>query len=225
MTDRRSPQPPRRSVSLVHGLAVPPRRSSGGTEPPTTPAHTQPPIPAQPPTIPAHTGRTTIPPTQPPTRPTHPRIQARGTRRDDILVPGEQIRTMIFAPEPTRAAWIESELSRAPISITIQVGRKVRTVVSALVRDPEPRPKVLIVDFDAVSPGELLELHAIREEGWAGRLIGLGTVTPELMDSLGVDHVLAPPLIRDSLLDCVAGTRHAATTVAMPLIPLRDDSK
>jgi hypothetical protein len=194
VTDRRSPQPPRRSVSLVHGLAVPPRRSTAESEPP-------------------------------PTRPTHPRVQARGTRRDEIVDPGEQIRTMIFAPEQTRAVWIESELSRAPISITIQTGRKVRTVVSALVRDPEPRPRVLIVDFDAVSPGELLELHAIREEGWTGRLIGLGTVTPELMDSLGVDRVLAPPLVRDSLLDCVAGTRHAAVTIAMPLIPLRDDSK
>ena len=194
MTDRRSPQPPRRSVSLVHGLAVPPRRSSPESE-------------------------------APPTRPTHPRVQARGTRRDDIVMPGEQIRTMIFAPEPTRAAWIESELSRAPISITIQTGRKVRTVVSALVRDPEPRPKVLIVDFDAVSPGELLELHTIREEGWAGRLIGLGSVTPELSESLGVDHVFTPPLVRDSLLDCIAGTRHAAVTVAMPLIPLRDGSK
>lgn len=194
MTDRRSPLPPRRSVSLVHGLAVPPRRSAESE-------------------------------TQRPTRPTHPRVQARGTRRDDILLPGEQIRTMIFAPEATRASWIESELSRAPISITIQVGRKVRNVVSALVRDPEPRPKVLIVDFDAVSPGELLELHAIREEGWSGRLIGLGTVTPELVESLGIDDVFAPPLIRDSLLDCIAGTRHAAVTVAMPLIPLRDGSK
>jgi hypothetical protein len=189
-------------VSLVHGLASPPRRSAESEPPSPSPGHTL-----------------------SPTRPTHPRVQARGTRRDDIVIPGEQIRTMVFAPEATRASWIESELSRAPISITIQVGRKVRTVVSALVRDPEPRPHVLIVDFDAVSPGELLELHTIREEGWAGRLIGLGTVTPELMDSLAVDRVFAPPLIRDSLLDCVAGTRHAAVTVAMPLIPLRDGSK
>jgi len=181
----------------VHGLAAPPRRT----------AEPEPPTPTR------------------PSSPTHPRIQARGTRRDDIVLPGEQIRTMIFAPEPTRAAWIESELSRAPISITIQTGRKVRTVVSALVRDPEPRPKVLIVDFDAVSPGELLELHTIREEGWAGRVIGIGNVTRELAESLGVDHVFAPPLIRDSLLDCIAGTRHAAVTVAMPLIPMRDGSK
>lgn len=157
-----------------------------------------------------------------PARPTHPRIQARGTRRDEILHPGDQIRTLIFAHEPARATWIEGELSRAPISITIQVARKVRTVVSALVRDPEPRPQVLIIDVDSMSPGELLELHAIREEGWTGRLIGLGAVTPELTASLGIDHIFRPPLIRDSLLDLVAGTRHAAVTVAIPLVPMRD---
>jgi hypothetical protein len=158
-------------------------------------------------------------------RPSHPRIQARGTRRDEVLHPGDQIRTLICAGEPTRATWIEGELARAPISITIQVARKVRTVVSALVRDPEPRPQVLIVDFDSMSPGELLELHAIRHEGWTGRLIGIGVVTQELVASLGVDHVFRPPLVRDSLLDYVAGTRHASVTVVIPLIPLRDSSK
>jgi hypothetical protein len=157
-----------------------------------------------------------------PDHPTHPRICARGTRRDEI-VPGEQIRALVFALEPNRAAWIEGELSRAPISITIQIGRRVRTVVSALVRDPPPRPQVLIVDFDAVSPGELIELHAIRHEGWAGRLIGLGTIPPELRSSLGVDRVFTEPLVRDSLLDCVAGTRHAAVTTAIPLVPIRDN--
>jgi hypothetical protein len=194
VTDHRSNVPPRRSPSLIHGLASPPRRAREHD-------------------------------TDPPARPSHPRVQARGTRRDEILTPGDQVRTLIFAHEPTCAAWIEGELSRAPISITIQVGRKVRTVVSALVRDPEPRPQVLIIDFDSVSPGELLELHAIRHEGWGGRLIGLGAVTPELVASLGVDHVFALPLVRDSLLDCIAGTRHATVTVAIPLAPLRDDSR
>lgn len=142
-------------------------------------------------------------------------VRARGTRRDAV-VPGEQIRTMMFAPEASRAAWIEGELSRAPISISIQVGRRVRTVVSALVRDPPPRPHVLIVDFDAISPAELLELHAIRHEGWSGRLIGLGHVPPDLRASLEVDQVIPAPLVRDSLLDCVAGTGHAASTVPIP---------
>lgn len=138
---------------------------------------------------------------------------ARGTR--DAVAPGEQIRTLVFAPSPERAAWVEAELSRAPISISIQVGRRVRNVVSALVRDPPPRPHVLIVDFDAVSPAELIELHAIRDEGWTGRLIGLGNVPPDLRTSLDVERVLAE-LVRDSLLDCVAGTRHAGATVPIP---------
>jgi hypothetical protein len=142
-------------------------------------------------------------------------LRARGTRRGPDA-PGEQIRTLIYAPEPTRAAWIESELARAPITVTIQVGRRVRTIVSALVKDPPPRPQLLIVDFDAITPGELLELHAIRDKGWSGRLIALGVVPRELRASLAVDHVLTAPFIRDSLLDCVAGTRHATQTVPMP---------
>jgi hypothetical protein len=123
---------------------------------------------------------------------------------------------MIYAPEPSRAAWIESELARAPTTVTIQVGRRVRTIVAALVRDPPPRPQVLIVDFDAIKAAELLELHAIRREGWAGRLIALGLVPPSLRASLAIDHVITAPFLRDSLLDCVAGTRHATQTVPMP---------
>jgi hypothetical protein len=142
------------------------------------------------------------------------RVRARGTR--DAVAPGEQISTLVFAPGAERAAWIEAELSRAPISISIQVGRRVRTVISALVRDPPPRPHVLIVDFDAVSPAEVLELHAVRHEGWPGRLIALGSVPLELRASLEIEQVLDGPLVRDSLLDIVAGTRHADTTVPIP---------
>jgi hypothetical protein len=149
------------------------------------------------------------------------RVRARGTPHHDRepAVAVERIRALIYAPEPERERWIESALARSPTAITIQVGRKVRTVVAALVRDPPPRPEILIVDFDAVSPGELLELHAIRDDGWFGRLIGLGRVPDELRASLGVDRVLASPLVGDELLDCVAGTRHAAVTTAIGVIP------
>lgn len=149
------------------------------------------------------------------------RLRVRGTpSKDRDLAPGEQIRTLVYAPEPTRAAWIDRELSHPPI--TIQIGRRIRTVVAALVRDPPPRPDVLVVDFDALSPAELHELHTIRQ-GWYGRLIALGTVSPELRSSLGIDHVLVEPLVRDSLLDCVAGTNHAVVTTACPVIPHSDD--
>jgi len=156
-------------------------------------------------------------PAAPASDPDAPRT--RGSATD--LPPGEKIRTLVFAPDSSRATWIERELTHA--AITIQVGRRVRTIVAALVKDPPPRPQVLVVDFDAVSPAELLELYEIRQEGWFGRLIGLGRVPPELCAALGVDHVLAEPLVRDSLLDCVAGTRHAAVTTVCPIMPPWDD--
>jgi hypothetical protein len=146
------------------------------------------------------------------------RIRARGTP-NEMPAPDDKLRTLIFAREPTRAGWIEGELLHA--QVTIQVARRVRTVVAALTKDPPPRPELLIVDFDAISPGELFELHAIRHDGWLGRLIGLGRVPADLRASLGIDEVLAAPLVRDSLLDCVAGTRHAVVTVACPVIPPR----
>jgi hypothetical protein len=149
------------------------------------------------------------------------------------LASGEPICCLVFAPEPNRARWIETELtqvapavleSREPRpKITIQLGRRVRTVVYALTKDPPPRPTVLIVDFDAISPGELFELHAIRHDGWTGRLIGLGDVPPDLVTSLEVDDVFTAPFVRDSLLDCVAGTTHAAVTITIPVIPLGED--
>jgi len=146
-----------------------------------------------------------------------------------LVTDGGPIRTLIFAPEPNRARWIESELSQVQTQvlegdeprprISIQLGRRVRTVVFALLKDPPPRPQVLIVDFDAVSPAELFELHAIRHDGWTGRLIGLGAVPEDLVISLEVEQVFTAPFVRDSLLDCVAGTRHAAVTITIPVIP------
>ena len=141
-----------------------------------------------------------------------PRAVARGTNEEQYS--GDRMRVLIFAPDPTRATWIEGELARAPV--TIQVARRVRTVVAALLKDPPPRPQLLIVDFDAVSPPELFELHAVRHEGWEGRMIGLGIVPLELCSSLDV-HQVIPVLVRDSLLDCVAGTRHATETIPIPI--------
>ena len=159
-------------------------------------------------------------------------LRPRGPSPEE-LASGEPIRCLVFAPEPNRSRWIETELTQTQPSvlegaeprpkITIQLGRRVRTVVFALLKDPPPRPQVLIVDFDAVSPAELFELHAIRHDGWTGRLIGLGDVPDDLCTSLEVDHVFTAPFVRDSLLDCVAGTKHAAVTVTIPVIPLGED--
>jgi hypothetical protein len=187
------------------------------------PAEASPPPPAAPTDAPpSETAELSPLPPRLPSEPPAPRVRARGTPGHD-LAPNEQIRTLIYAPEATRAEWIEQELSHAPI--TIQIGRRVRTIVAALVRDPPPRPDVLIIDFDAVSRTDLAALHTIRQQGWFGRMIALGNVPPEICTSLGIDHVISMPLVRDSLLDCVAGTRHAAVTVACPVIPSDDEPK
>ena len=235
------------------GSAPPQAAPLAPTAPPTpSPTATPPPTPAPSPTVPPPRSHESAPHPLPPPRPlaqslaqsvpdgvpllsrgdtarlpevdldmSSSRLRTRGTpSKDKDIAPSEQIRTLIYAPDPTRAEWIERELGHPPI--TIQIGRRVRTVVAALVRDPPPRPDVLIVDFDALSPAELLDLHTIRQ-GWYGRLIAFGTVSPEVCSSLGIDHVFVEPLIRDSLLDCVAGTNHAVVTTLCPVIPHSDD--
>lgn len=161
-------------------------------------------------------GSTGLPAARAPTRP-----PTRTTMGDSRIPAEDKLRTLIYAAEPHRAKWIEVELSRAPV--TIQMARKVRTVVAALLKDPPPRPQLLIVDFDAVSPGELFELHAIRHDSWTGRVIGVGGVPRELVTSLSIERVFPSPLVRDSILDYIAGTRHAAVTVAVPVVPSTDD--
>lgn len=113
----------------------------------------------------------------------HPRLRARATRKI-VLSAAETDRVLALAPD--HEAWIRSEL--AGTSLTTRFVRSVGEVVSALVEAPPPRPQILIVDFDEVSPGELLHLHSIREQGWFGSVIAIGRVAVSLRTSLGVDR-------------------------------------
>ena len=97
---------------------------------------------------------------------------------------------LIYTPDPAIQRWVEEEI--ADPRITFYVVRKVADLVWALSQDVPPRPQILVADFDALSPAELLELHAVRER-WYGSIIALGTVAPELEDSLKIDFVIAPP--------------------------------
>ena len=71
---------------------------------------------------------------------------------------------MVHAANAHRSLWVEKELGRG--NAVMQLGRHVEHVVSALTEDPPPRPQVLVVDFDAISAVDLLQLHSIREHGW-----------------------------------------------------------
>jgi hypothetical protein len=134
----------------------------------------------------------------------------------DSLLDGAQLIVVVYAPRDQVARWVEGELERD--GSMVQTARTLPHLMRALVEDPPPRPNILVVDVDALSPAELMELHSIRERGWFGTVIGLGRVPPALRISLGVDHVLTPPFVQDQLRDAVAGLRTPVSTSVVPII-------
>ena len=116
----------------------------------------------------------------------HPRIVfGRGTTR---VVTKSAVRAVVYAPAADRAAWIEQELAREDISI--QMGRGIADIISAVIDEPAPRPQILVIDFDALHPAEILELHTIRDQGWCGTIFALGKVPVGIRKSLRIEQVL-----------------------------------
>jgi hypothetical protein len=132
---------------------------------------------------------------------------------------GLGVRAMILSPATERERWIESELSRA--RAMVQIGYSVRQIIMALCEDPPPRPQILVMDLDTLSPGELIQLHEIRERGWFGTVVALGQVPPALRKSLQIERVLCAPFVEDMLVDAL--DRHriemAARTIPLPMFP------
>jgi hypothetical protein len=124
------------------------------------------------------------------------------------------MRALVYAPEPTRHDWIESELEDQPV--VVQTCRSIGDLVAALVFDPPPRPQVLIADFDALTAAELLHIHAIREQGWFGIVFAVGDVPAPIRRTLSIDRVFSAPLSRDGLRTAIATVSHSAHTVRMP---------
>lgn len=141
----------------------------------------------------------------------HPYVYDRKSRP-----PGPTLRVMVHAASEHRATWVAKELGR--LDALIQFGRSIENVVSALVEDPPPRPQVLVVDFDAITPVDLLHIHAVREQGWCGRIIGLGVVPPPLRASLGIERVLNTPFDAESLRDAVAEIGFETMTLRIPVV-------
>jgi len=148
----------------------------------------------------------------------HPRVYARGTSPQTAVSSGLKLRVIVHAANDQRTEWVENELSRA--NALIQYGRTVDNIVAALTEDPPPRPQVLVVDFDAIAPADLFHLHAIRELGWCGRIIGLGVVPNPLRTSLGIERVLNTPLRTHTLRDavCELETGFDAMTTRIPVV-------
>ncbi len=140
-----------------------------------------------------------------------PAVLPRGTR-DNLTPP---VRVVVHAPREAMALRVYRELSSH--EIIVQNGRTIEHVVAALVEDPAPRPQVLVVDIDCLTPRAVFELHAIRERGWFGRMIGIGAVPPSLRRSLGIEQVLAPTAIDGRLRSAVAASDFTAPTRKLPI--------
>jgi len=131
--------------------------------------------------------------------PPSPRTWPRGTGGKSAT-DGPPLLAVVYVSNRQIARWIEGELSRH--GAAIQLARTVGEVVRSLTVDT-PRPDLMIIDIAAITAAQLLELHTVRD-GWAGHIIAVGRLTPAVRASLGINHVLRPPFVRDLLRDLVA---------------------
>jgi len=134
-----------------------------------------------------------------------PRSNQGDPKRDDVN------RVIVFAPDAQTAGWIQHELDGQPVEV--QLGGTLEEVIRALVEAPPPRAQILIADFDAMTPADVLRIHALREQGWFGSIVALGEVSDDLRKSLAVDTVLGRPFSRNQLPNAVTAVGlHRATT-------------
>lgn len=147
---------------------------------------------------------------------THPRAIARGTQKPAVTA----ARVIVYSPIEAHVQWAEAEAARA--GAVIQLARTVGQVVAALVDDPPPRPQILVIDLDALSPGELMQLHQVREQGWCGVIVALGRVPAALRGSLKITRSIPPPYVEHALSDEIDKHRSAvqSKTTRMSVIPI-----
>jgi hypothetical protein len=125
------------------------------------------------------------------------------------------VRAVVYAPVATRRQWAERELIGE--EIVTRIGRSITEVIAMLVDEPAPRPQILVVDFDSLHPGEILELHAIRDRGWTGTIFALGKVPHELRKSLRIEQVLGK-LVDNALRVAVSDVGFDAQTRRLPIV-------
>lgn len=144
--------------------------------------------------------------------------QPRGAERDvpaPAPAPGPGVRTIILSPATERERWIESELMRA--RAMVQTAYSVRQILMALCEDPPPRPQVLVIDLGTLGPGEVKQLHQIRERGWFGTIVVIGSAPASIRRSLQIERVLGAPLVDGALAAAIDLHRAETTARTLPL--------
>ncbi len=142
----------------------------------------------------------------------HPRLRARATARIAIC-DADPVRALVLAP--AHETWVRAEL--AGTGLRTRFVQSVHDVVMALVEAPPPRPQILIIDFAALSAGELLHLHSIREQGWFGNVIAIGRIPLSVRTSLGIERAVAVGPYKLRPIAALEG-QHAVHTLRLPKI-------
>ena len=140
----------------------------------------------------------------------HPRQRA-ATPRSGTACP---LRVMIYSADEARGAVLE----RALDGFMIQLARNTRSLINALALDPPPRPQVLVIEIDPLSPLELLEIHRLRDSGWFGTIIALGDVPPSLRRSLGVEIMFPLAPAAALLRETISGLPFETQTTRLPVL-------
>lgn len=122
---------------------------------------------------------------------------------------------LVFAPESDVEDWMVSEISR--LDSFVQIERNVENVIAALTEDPPPRPAIVVIDFDKMDAGAMFQLHALRERGWCGVIIGVGMIPIPLRSSLGIERVVTTPANDGDLADAIEAVGFTSQTVRIPV--------
>jgi len=133
------------------------------------------------------------------TRPRHPRVL---TRTVGLLEDPADL--VIYAPEVYMRSWIDGELEGT--GAVTKLALAIPDIVAALVHEPAPRPRVLILHVDRMAATELRALRELRDGAWTGTIIAVGDhgVPLPLRLELGIEFVLRSPFARDQLRGIVA---------------------
>lgn len=112
-----------------------------------------------------------------------------------------------FVRDPSLLRWIATEFRH--LDAVLRITYSHTDMAACLLRDPPPRPRMLLVSIDELSSEELCALKRVRDGGWRGSVIALSRsrMLPALRNALGVDRLLTPPFVQDLFADILRERR------------------
>jgi hypothetical protein len=119
---------------------------------------------------------------------------------------------IVYATNPGIRRWIEEELAGENYEV---IAAPMFVDATNALRGPEVLRQLVVVDLEALSPEEIAELQRVRDQGWNGRLVGLGDAR-EFSRGLRLTHAIPRPLGSESLRAYVSELEQNRDTMKLP---------